>query len=243
MPDPPDSAVCTADRRARLRERPTHEAGDDAPRGGRSGRRRRRWGGGGWWWRRRWRRRRRGRRRRRRPGCRDPRVVDVRLRNRSGVRPRVGPGDVRAVLSVECQRHPIAEEAGLDRVLGRRHVRHGRRRHARVVEGRAFGGRVADLGQRDVVAAGRLAVAVRAVVERDEEPASVRRHPAPRLPLRRLAEARIRPRRDRQRLAPGLALVRRVRVEDIVVARRGSQSSRSPCTLGFVLFRKSAQTM
>ena len=55
----------------------------------------------------------------------------------SRVGARVCPDHVRPSLTGEAQRHPITEETGLDRILGSRHVRHRRSRHARVVERRA----------------------------------------------------------------------------------------------------------
>ena len=232
MSDAADAAVSPPDGSPRVRERAPDDARDNAPRGGRGWWWRRSWRWRGWRWRRwrwrwrwrwrRWRRRWRWRRRRRWWPCgRHLSVVGIRLRHGPGVRPSVGPHDVRSVLSVERERHPVTEEPGLDRILGGRHVRHGRRGHARIVERGAARRRVVDLGQRDVVAARRLAIPVRPVVERDVEPASVRRDGAPRLPLRGLAESRVRARGDDDRLAPRLALVRRVGVEDVVIARRG----------------------
>src|SRR5438128_2172992 len=83
------------------------------------------------------------------------------------------------------------------------------------------GGGTEDPGGGDVVAAGGLAAAVGAVVERHPQLAPVARDLAPRLPLRRFAEPRARPRRDVARSAPGLSAVGRDRVEDVVVAGRG----------------------
>ena len=91
--------------------------------------------------------------------------------------------------------------------------------------------RVVHLGHRDVVAARGLAIAVRAVVERDPETSPVCGHAAPRLPLGCLAEARSRSWSDDPRLAPRLAFVGRDRIEDVVVARRGGRHRRSGAAL------------
>jgi hypothetical protein len=179
---------------------------------------RRRWGWGRrrWWWRR---RRRRGRRRRGRRTCgRHSRVVDVGLGRCPDVRPCVSPCDVRSAEAVEIESHPVAEEAGFQRVERGRQVRHRGRRHPGVGIRRLIGGRVEDLRGRDVVAPRRLTRSERPVVEGDPQLASVAGDCAPRLPLSRLAETGIRPRRDVPRLAPRFALVRRHRVEDVVVA-------------------------
>ena len=149
----------------------------------------------------------------------NPRVVDVLLGRRAREGPRVRPGDVRPVLAVHAQMHPVAHETRLDRVGSARQVRHRARRHAVVAIRRRGARGVRDLGRGHVVAAGELAVAERSVVERDPQVA-VRRHRAPRRPLSGLAEPRVGARRDRGWIRPGRAAVGRVRVEDVVVAGR-----------------------
>src|SRR5215218_865901 len=97
-----------------------------------------------------------------------PGQVDV-LFDRPAEAPGVRPKDQRAALRVSRHPHVVAEEAGLDRVVRHDQVRHRRRRDAGVLKGRRGRGRLPDRHHGDVVAAGRLAVAVGAVVVADEE--------------------------------------------------------------------------
>ena len=93
-------------------------------------------------------------------GAVDLGVVDVLLGRVAPDRARVRPHDVRVTVAVGVDPHVVAQEAGLGRVVGRRQVRHRGRRHPRVVVARVIRVRIPDLRGRDVVAAGRLAVAV-----------------------------------------------------------------------------------
>jgi hypothetical protein len=67
---------------------------------------------------------------------------------RSGMRPGVSPGNMSPAEQVELKRHPVAEEAGLERIARQSQVRHRARRHPRVVERGSGGRRVDDLGNR-----------------------------------------------------------------------------------------------
>ena len=141
----------------------------------------------------------------------------VRRRKRTGV----GPDDVDVLLVEVVVRdldpHVVAEEAGLNRVGRRNQVRHRRRRDPLEAQSRIRRAWLRDRRQGDVVAPRRLAVAVVPVVEGGVHLAAVPRDVVPRLPLRRVAEAV----RHLERGSPGRAPVLRVRVQHLVVARRG----------------------
>src|SRR5919201_3837890 len=127
---------------------------------------------------------------------------------------RVGPDEVRVAVPVGRDPHVIPEEPGLDWVVGNYQVRHRRSRDAGVAHRRRGRGRAVDRRQGDVVAAARLATAVRAVVVADEERLPVWRDGAPRLPL---SAPR---RRELVRPGPRRPAVRGVRVVHVGIARR-----------------------
>src|SRR5207237_8339419 len=91
-------------------------------------------------------------------------VVDVLLRSCAPDRTGVGPNDVRVTVMVGGHPHVVAEEPGLEWIVGGDEVRHGAGRHPVVIVGRTCRTGVPDLHCGDVVTAGHLAVAVVAIV-------------------------------------------------------------------------------
>jgi sugar lactone lactonase YvrE len=145
-------------------------------------------------------------------------VVDV-LFDRAPTAARVSPDDVRATVGIGRHPHVVTEEPGLESVVCRHNIRHRRGRDARIGRPGARCRRLEDLGERDVVAAGRLTPAVRTVVVADPELASVWCYGPPCLPLSCRTE--LGGWGDVERGAPGRPAVGRGSVEDVVVAGSG----------------------
>src|SRR3990172_252693 len=140
-------------------------------------------------------------------------VVDVLLD--SAVQPaRVSPHHVWASLVVYGNPYVVAQEASLKRVVRRGQVRHRRGGQPRVLHRGRGRRRVRYADQCNVVAAGELAVPVRAIVVGDPQLGAIRHNGTPRLPLRTARRCEL------AGSAPGCAAIRRESVEYVIVAGR-----------------------